>query len=227
MKISLLKAPIGGIIGLEMITFVEPLGLECVAGGLELEGHFCQIVDMRIDGVEPGFAKVRAFAPDIIGLQCNFTTERFRSLRLARRIKQDFPDVLVVLGGHDASRDPRWFLKPGIDVIVVGDGEEVMPLLVSSWEKTRDLSKVPGLLISESISGTAPIDTGHAGDRARLSVQVQLLFGVEVSREHVPREIAGARGRGIAPDRSAERVHHGRHFLDEREARPGDGEGAH
>ena len=27
MKISLLKAPIGGIIGLEMITFVEPLGL--------------------------------------------------------------------------------------------------------------------------------------------------------------------------------------------------------
>ncbi|MEA2343101.1 MAG: hypothetical protein QOF63_1270, partial [Thermoanaerobaculia bacterium] len=27
MKISFLKAPIGGIIGLEMITFVEPLGM--------------------------------------------------------------------------------------------------------------------------------------------------------------------------------------------------------
>ena len=39
MKVSFLKAPIGGIIGLEMITFVEPLGMECVAGGLELEGH--------------------------------------------------------------------------------------------------------------------------------------------------------------------------------------------
>ena len=39
MKVSFLKPPIGGIIGLEMITFVEPLGLECVAGGLEQEGH--------------------------------------------------------------------------------------------------------------------------------------------------------------------------------------------
>ena len=47
MKVSFLKAPIGGIIGLEMITFVEPLGLECVAGGLELAGHECQIVDLR------------------------------------------------------------------------------------------------------------------------------------------------------------------------------------
>ncbi|MEA2325109.1 MAG: hypothetical protein QOE68_68 [Thermoanaerobaculia bacterium] len=83
MKISFLKAPIGGIIGLEMITFVEPLGMECVAGGLELEGHTCQIVDMRIDGIKHGLAKMRAFGPDIVGLQCNFTTERFRAFRLA------------------------------------------------------------------------------------------------------------------------------------------------
>jgi radical SAM superfamily enzyme YgiQ (UPF0313 family) len=180
MKVTLLKAPIGGIIGLEMITFVEPLGLECVAGGLEAEGHSCQIVDMRIDGVERGFAKVRAFAPQVVGLQCNFTTERFRSLRLARRIKQDFPDALVVIGGHDASRDPRWFLKPGIDVIVVGDGEEVMPLLVEAWEKTRDLRRVPGLLINSS----TPIDTGHAPARRDID---ELPFPAR----HLIREYAG------------------------------------
>ena len=55
MKVSFLKAPIGGIIGLEMITFVEPLGMECVAGGLEERGYDCQIVDCRIDGLEPVF----------------------------------------------------------------------------------------------------------------------------------------------------------------------------
>ena len=80
MKVTLLKAPIGGIIGLEMITFVEPLGLECVAGALEPD-HKCQIIDMRIDGVDKGFRKMRAFEPEIVGLQCNFTTERFRTLR--------------------------------------------------------------------------------------------------------------------------------------------------
>jgi len=164
MRVSFLKAPIGGIIGLEMITFVEPLGLECVAGGLELDGHECQIIDMRIDGVEKGFELLRAFKPEIIGLQCNFTTERYRSMRLAKRVREEVPNALIVIGGHDASRDPKWFLRPAIDVIVVGDGEEVMPPLVNAWQRDRDLRKVPGLLINQ----TNPIDTGHAPARGNV-----------------------------------------------------------
>ena len=139
MRVSFLKAPIGGIIGLEMITFVEPLGLECVAGGLELAGHTCQIVDFRIDGAERGLQKMRAFGPEIVGLQCNFTTERFRTMRLVRQVRHELPEALIVIGGHDASRDPRWFLKPDVDVIVIGDGEEVMPGLVDAWERKHDL----------------------------------------------------------------------------------------
>jgi len=165
MRVSLVKSPTGGIIGLEMITFVEPLGLECVAGALEPEGHTCQIVDMRIDGIEAGLAKLKAFGPDVVGIQCNFTTERFRSMRMARRIRQQLPDALIVIGGHDASRDPRWFLQPPIDVIVVGDGEEVMPLLAADYERTRDLRKVPGLVINDP---SGPIDTGHAPARGNV-----------------------------------------------------------
>jgi hopanoid C-3 methylase len=165
MRISFLKAPIGGIIGLEMITFVEPLGMECVAGGLELEGHTCQIVDMRLDGIENGLAKMLAFGPEIVGLQCNFTTERFRALRLARRVREELPEALIVIGGHDASRDPRWFLKPAVDVIVVGDGEEVMPPLVEAWSGKHDLKGVPGLLINDP---SGAIDTGHAPARGNI-----------------------------------------------------------
>jgi len=162
MKVTFLKPPTGGIIGLEMITFVEPLGLECVAGALLEQGHECQIVELRIDGTEVGLARARAFGPEIIGLQCNFTTERIRTLRLLRRVRRDFPGVLVVVGGHDASRDPDWFLKPGIDVIVIGDGEEVMPSLVTAWEKTGNLRLIPGLLIQ---SPDGPIQTGPAPAR--------------------------------------------------------------
>lgn len=181
MRVSFVKAPIGGIIGLEMITFVEPLGLECVAGGLELEGHTCQIVDMRIDGIAKGFSKLRAFAPDVVGLQCNFTTERFRALRLARRVREEFPDALIVLGGHDASRDPRWFLKPCIDVIVIGDGEEVMPPLVNAWSRTRDLRGVPGLLINKA--GDA-VHTGPAPSRGNIDT-------LPFPARHLIREYAG------------------------------------
>ena len=161
MKVVFLKAPVGGIIGLEMITFVEPLGLECVAGGLEQDGHACRIVDLRIDGLERGLAKARRFAPEIVGLQCNFTTERYRLLRLARRVREEMPEALVVVGGHDASRDPEWFLHPSIDVVAVGDGEEIMPALVDAWERQADLDglrEVPGLLLNLP---ARPVTTGH------------------------------------------------------------------
>ena len=99
MKLAFLKPHTGGVLGLEMITFVEPLGLECIAGALEPDGHQCKILDLRIDGVEPGLAECRDFEPQLVGLQCNFTTERFRTLEMARRVKVDLPDAFVVVGG--------------------------------------------------------------------------------------------------------------------------------
>ena len=165
MRVSFLKSPIGGIIGLEMITFVEPLGFECVAGGLEAEGHQCQIVDLRIDGLTKGFDKARAFDPEIVGLQCNFTTERFRTLRVARTVRQEFPEALVVLGGHDASRDPEWFYDPAYDAVAVGDGEEIMPALVAAYEKGGDLRQVPGLVLN---TPTGQVSTGHAPARGNI-----------------------------------------------------------
>lgn len=157
MRVSFVKAPIGGIIGLEMITFVEPLGMECVSGALLEHGHDCQIVDCRIEGVDGGLAKVRSFDPHIVGLQCNFTTERYRMLRLARAIKEQLPDVKIVLGGHDTSRDPDWFRQKWIDVVAIGDGEEVMPSLVDAMEKGTDLKDVPGLMLNRP---ERPVFTG-------------------------------------------------------------------
>ncbi len=162
MKISFLKAPVGGIIGLEMITFVEPLGMECVAGGLEPEGHECQIVDLRIDGVEAGMEKVRRFEPQVVGLQCNFTTERYRMLRLAKQVRQEMPGTLILLGGHDASRDPRWFHHPWIDVVAIGDGEEIMPLVARAFDEGKDLRDIPGLMIN---APDGPVFTGPAPAR--------------------------------------------------------------
>ena len=109
MKIAFVKPPVGGILGLEMLTFVEPLGPICVAACLEAEGHECKVFDLRIDGEEHGLDLCKRFAPDVVGLQCNFTTERNRTVRLAQRIKRENPGVFVVVGGHDASRDPNWF----------------------------------------------------------------------------------------------------------------------
>ena len=165
MKIALLKAPVGGILGLEMLTFVEPLGLICVAGGLEELGHEVRVFDLRIDGEEPGLAACAAWAPDVVGLQCNFTTERWRALRLARRLREALPDAFVVLGGHDASRAPGWFTDPVYDAIAVGDGEEILPPLVDALDRGAPLDRVPGLVLNRDGGQVA---TGHAPARREL-----------------------------------------------------------
>ncbi len=160
MKIAFLKPPIGGILGLEMLTFVEPLGPISIAGGLEQEGHECRIFDLRIEGEEAGLELCRRFAPDVVGLQCNFTTERFRTLRMAERVRREMPHAFILVGGHDASRDPGWFLHPAIDAIAIGDGEEVMSPLVEALQRGGDLEKVLGLVLnrgdSQHATGAAP-----------------------------------------------------------------------
>ena len=165
MKIAFVKPPVGGILGLEMLTFVEPLGPICVAACLEAEGHECKVFDLRIDGEDHGLDLCKRFAPDVVGLQCNFTTERNRTVRLAQRIKRENPGTFVVVGGHDASRDPSWFNDDVIDAVAVGDGEEVMPPLVDAIQRGHDLATIPGLMLHRDGRW---ISTGHAPTRGNL-----------------------------------------------------------
>ncbi len=166
MKVAFLKPPVGGILGLEMLTFVEPLGPICVAACLEQDGHECKVLDLRIDGEEKGLADCKAFDPDVVGLQCNFTTERNRTVRLAQRIKRDMPRAIVVVGGHDASRDPDHFRDPAIDFIASGDGEEVLPPLLRALAEGRDPSTIRGLELRDGKGGW--IYTGEANARPHL-----------------------------------------------------------
>src|SRR5437660_10752512 len=101
MKIAFIKPPIGGILGLEMLTFVEPLGPICVAACLEADGHERAVYDLRIDGEEAGLADCKRFDPDVVGLQCNFTTERNRTIRLAQHTNRDIPPAVTPAGRPD------------------------------------------------------------------------------------------------------------------------------
>jgi hopanoid C-3 methylase len=165
MRVAFIKPPVGGILGLEMLTFVEPLGPICVAACLEQDGHECKVLDLRIDGEEKGMADCKAFDPDVVGLQCNFTTERNRTIRLAQRIRREMPKAYIVVGGHDASRDPEWFRHEAFDAIAMGDGEEVMPPMVNALRDAYDLKKIPGLELRD---GDVWHFTGHAPTRPHL-----------------------------------------------------------
>ena len=179
MKVAFVKPPVGGILGLEMLTFVEPLGPICVAACLEAEGHECKVVRPahRRRRARPR-RSARSFAPDVVGLQCNFTTERNRTVRLAKRIKRENPGTFVVVGGHDASRDPNWFNDDVIDAVAVGDGEEVMPPMVDALQRGHDLRhRSRPDAASRRDAGSAPATRR----RARTSTTIRCRRGISSS----------------------------------------------
>ncbi len=166
MQTSLIKVPTQAL-GLDMISFLEPLGLECVAGALEAAGHGCSILDLRIDGVDAGLERLRREGPGLIGVQCSFTTERLAAVALLGRLRERHPAAVLVVGGHDASREPEFLAGSAADAIVVGDGEAVVPGLADAIDRGRPLDGVPGLCLvtDDGVRSTGPAATEGDADR--------------------------------------------------------------
>jgi radical SAM superfamily enzyme YgiQ (UPF0313 family) len=76
------------------------------------------------------------------------------------------PRAFIVVGGHDASRDPDWFRHSAVDAIANGDGEEVMPPLVNALAVGGDLESIRGLEVRDTQGNW--VSTGNAEARPNL-----------------------------------------------------------
>ncbi|GAA5020388.1 radical SAM protein [Kitasatospora paranensis] len=76
-----------------------------------------------------------------------FFWNRAQSLELARRVKQRWPDCLVVVGGNDVShqQDPLFTEAPWVDVLVHGEGELRFRDLMHCFLAGGDLVTIPGI----------------------------------------------------------------------------------
>jgi radical SAM superfamily enzyme YgiQ (UPF0313 family) len=75
--------------------------------------------------------------PDVLGISL-YTWNGERSLDLARRVKQQLPELRVVAGGPEVQKDNLWVLEhPSIDVAVIGEGEQTFADLLRLWGNRR------------------------------------------------------------------------------------------
>ncbi|MHB1361906.1 MAG: B12-binding domain-containing radical SAM protein [Thermoleophilia bacterium] len=144
MKILLVQPPQFGKPGFNKIAFVEPLGLEMVAGAL-LPRHEVRIQDMRVD--DRLEAAIADFRPDAIGISCSFTIDVYRSRRIAKTCR-DSGVPFIFVGGLHASLNPPDFEDTSIDCVVVGEGESGSRDLIAALESGSDLHQVPGLVLN-------------------------------------------------------------------------------
>lgn len=125
----------------------EPLGLLSIAACARQAGHEVSVIDAFAErlGIDAVLARIAAAAPQVVGIGV-LTCQGRAVFELGRRLKQLCPDVLVVLGNLHASVFARAYLHhEAADLVVHGEGEDVMVALLAEAATTRRWERVPSV----------------------------------------------------------------------------------
>jgi magnesium-protoporphyrin IX monomethyl ester (oxidative) cyclase len=141
-----------------------PVGLAYIAASLVNEGYEVKIIDMVAEDPDSSWdyhdthvchglsddnliKRVHAFSPDIIGIG-GFTSQFSRINQIVFTIKKNFPDIFVVLGGVNATAQPKFVMdKSKADFIVLGEGEETIVEIVKAIQlkQIEQLKNIDGI----------------------------------------------------------------------------------
>jgi hypothetical protein len=87
---------------------------------------------------------------DVVGISANFTFERTMVVQTIDYIRARGGPSLIVVGGHDATADPEYYLHRGADLCVLGEGESAIQEIVRAVANDE----------TPMISGTAHLSAG-------------------------------------------------------------------
>jgi len=174
-KVTLINPPLVHLTGdpYSSIPYM-PAGLLYLAGYLEKQGIPVTILDgfglaprriFRIDDRLSGMGLTEKEIVDclddapLVGVGVHSGMSHGFALRLARAIRERYPDSILIAGGNQASVVPEPFLEGGFDYVCVGEGEYVLEALarcLAGGEK--DPGNIPGLAGPGFSAGPAPFE---------------------------------------------------------------------
>jgi radical SAM superfamily enzyme YgiQ (UPF0313 family) len=104
-------------------------------GGARSQGDFCAYAAAKVPS---GF--------DVIGLSTICSSYPL-TIRLAERLKKVYPDAFIILGGPQASAVdvPTMQAFPFVDLIVRGEADETLPILLRTGVRSPALALTPGI----------------------------------------------------------------------------------
>jgi hopanoid C-3 methylase len=86
----------------------------------------------------------RVCGVDLVAISANFTCERSMVVQTMEYVKAGRGRApVVVVGGHDATADPEYYLRRGADLCVLGEGETAIQEIVRAIE-TGEPPVIPG-----------------------------------------------------------------------------------
>jgi len=148
------------------LNATPPLSVAYLAAALDAAGHHVQVVDAvgeALDQFHPAFRDDLVYngltvdeiserlEPDteLVGISCLFSHEWPVICDLVQRIRQRFPEAVIVCGGEHATAAPEFSLRgaPALDACALGEGEETVVELADAVATKAPLSTVPGLCV--------------------------------------------------------------------------------
>ena len=116
------------------------------------------------------------------------------TLRIVEKLKQLRPEVFTILGGPEASANADETLQafPSVDIIVRGEGEIILPLLISEITSSKDLKNVPGINYRSGESYVRNPDASVIEELESLPLPAFHLYPILHQSAYIPFEI----GRG-------------------------------
>ena len=97
-------------------------------------------IEKIVDGMESPY--IAAFSTYVWSVEFNKA--------LARAVKERYPDCIIVFGGHSVSDRMEFLEKDYIDILTLGEGEEVTANLLRALRDNADLSDCCGIAFRDS-----------------------------------------------------------------------------
>ena len=159
---------------------VPPIGIAYLAGSLKAAKHKTRIIDsfgeapdkrslvgirdLMITGLDAADIVERIpDSADAVGITCMFSNDWLYVKILMRYIRERFPRVPLIVGGEHATGDPKYALEsaPEVDIIVLGEGEEILTEIVSIIAAKGSWKNVSGIAFRGE-SGRVVINNLHS-----------------------------------------------------------------
>lgn len=133
-------------------SFLPSLGLCSLAAVARKEGFSVKIIDANLAGYSlfELTKEILKEKPKWVGISATTLTIEAAS-KMAVAIKKKSPETIIVVGGAHITAVPQETLKryQGIDIGIVGEGEETLRELLLTLGKGKNIKKVKGLIIRD------------------------------------------------------------------------------
>lgn len=106
----------------------------------------CKNTEVRLidNTFEDVYKEIKNFNPNIIGFS-TFTQSYPRAINFAKIIKQEIPNIKLIIGGPHITTFLESF-DPIFDFGIIGEGEKSFPELIEAIRKKKPLAKIKGLV---------------------------------------------------------------------------------